>query len=227
MSYLFADLASVLGYTFRDESLLGLAMTHRSRGMSRGHNAGTNERLEFLGDRVLGLVVSDMLYHRFPTENEGALARRHAALVRREALADVAVHLGLGTFLLLARGDEDLGGRNNPALLADACEAVIGAIYLDGGMEPAFEFVRRFWAPLMDKAAEPPKDPKTGLQEWAQKRNRPLPVYETVAAEGPDHSPCFTIRVTVQGETPATASGPSKRIAAQIAARNLLERLSQ
>ncbi|AMW35127.1 ribonuclease III [Haematospirillum jordaniae] len=225
MCSLFIGLAAVLDHTFRDESLLELAMTHRSRGLSRGHNAGTNERLEFLGDRVLGLVVADMLYHRFPAENEGALARRHAALVRREALADVASRLNLGDFLILAKGDEDLGGRTNPALLADACEAVIGAIYLDGGFDAASGFIRRFWIPLMDKVTEPPKDPKTGLQEWAQKRGLPLPVYETVAADGPDHNPSFTIRVMVQGVPPEVASGPSKRIAAQMAARILLEKL--
>ena len=126
------------------------------------------ERLEFLGDRVLGLVVADMLFQKFPGDNEGALARRHTALVRREALALVAHHIDLGSYLRLSRGEEDAGGRSNPSLLADCCEAVIGALYLDGGLEAAARFIHRRWQVLLSGEHAPPKDAKSALQEWVQ-----------------------------------------------------------
>ena len=170
-----------LAYQFRRPDLLEEALTHSSASPTRGSRSGGGasptepakyryayERLEFLGDRVLGLVVAEMLFDQFPTENEGALARRHAALVRREALARVAIILGLDGALIMSKGEEESGGRRNPAMLADACEAVLGAVYGDGGLEPAGAIIRRHWEPLMAEAATPPKDAKTALQEWAQ-----------------------------------------------------------
>lgn len=213
-----------LGYHFRQKQLLDQALTHPSlQPGSAGR--GPYERLEFLGDRVLGLVVAEMLYHRFPHENEGALARRHAALVRREALARVATEIGLGAALSLSRSEEDTGGRHNLGTLADACEAVLGAIYADGGMEPAAGLIRRLWTPMMAEMTAPPKDAKTALQEWAQARALGLPVYRMVAVDGPPHNPDFLIEVEIDGHAVGAGRGPSKRAAEQAAAANLLEQL--
>lgn len=216
-------LEQALGYRFQDASLLAAALTHRS--VLTPQASSTYERLEFLGDRVLGLVVADMLYRRYPKEPEGALARRFTALVRREALARVASAIGLGDHLVLSRGEDDSGGRANPTLLADVCEALIGALYLEGGLETARGFIASHWPPLMEEDMAPPKDARTALQEWAQQRGKPLPVYETLEQSGPDHNPVFTVRVSVKGVPPATATGTSKRVAAKAAAEALLETL--
>lgn len=210
-----------LGHSFKAPAVLARALVHRSAATS---DTTSYERLEFLGDRVLGLAVAEILYRRFPTEAEGSLARRHTALVRKEALARVAEAVQLGRFITMSKGEEDAGGRENPAILADVCEAVLGALYLDGGLAPAKAFIERHWSAIMEEAAAPPKDAKTALQEWAQQRGKPLPVYETVGSEGPDHSPVFTIQVSVQGLAPARATGTSKRAAAQLAAQTLLDK---
>lgn len=222
-----AELQCAFGYAFgQDSVLLQAAVTHPSATPTslRGQ-ATVYERLEFLGDRVLALVVADMLLTRFPAEKEGALAQRHAALVRREALARVARQLTLGHYLILSRGEEEAGGRDNPAILADACEAVIGALFTSAGFDVASAFIRRRWTPLMEESNTPPKDAKTALQEWAQGRGQHLPVYEIVNVDGPAHEPIFSISVTVAGEPPVTASGGSKRLAEQAAARALLDRV--
>jgi ribonuclease-3 len=225
-----AELTERLGHDFADPALLRSALTHPSttpaRGPRRKGDAGTYERLEFLGDRVLGLVIADLLFRAFPEENEGALAKRHAALVSRRSLARVAEQVGLGRHLFLSRGEEGSGGRRNAAVLADACEAVIGAIYLDGGLQPAARFIGRHWEPLMREDLRPPQDAKTALQEWAQGAGLPLPEYETVRKEGPAHKPVFAVEVRVEGHPPATATGRSKRVAEQAAATALLTQLS-
>jgi len=210
-----------LGHRFRDTGLLDRALTHGSLG----GGLDSYERLEFLGDRVLNLLVAHMLFERFPQEPEGSLARRHAALVRGETLARVARVLDLAPLIRLSKGEVDLGGRDNPTLLADVCEALLGALYLDGGLDTADRVIQRHWTPLMDQDLSPPKDPKTSLQEWAQGRGLPLPTYETVAAAGPDHAPIFTIAVRVKGHPEARAEGSSKRQAEQKAAALLLERM--
>lgn len=216
-----------LGHDFAQAELLTQALTHPSVvGKGRVARRSTPyERLEFLGDRVLGLVVADMLFHRFPAEPEGALARRHAALVRRETLAQVAQEIGLPSCLSLAKGEEEAGGRANPGILADACEAVIGALYADAGFDRAAQFVRRAWTPLMDAVAQPPKDAKTALQEWAQGRGKPLPVYAVVGQDGPPHDPVFVVSVSVEGVDPMQGTGASKRVAEQAAAAALLEKV--
>lgn len=223
-----ADKDAVLGvamgqlrYQFRQSSLLARALVHRSAASS---DTASYERLEFLGDRVLGLVVAETLYRRFPSEAEGSLARRHTALVRKEALARVARAIGLGNWITMSRGEEDAGGRENAAILADVCEAVLGAVYLDGGLAPAKAFIESQWSVIMEEDTAPPKDAKTALQEWAQQRGKPLPVYETVGSQGPDHNPVFTVQVTVQGLPAVRASGSSKRVAAQAAAQELLNK---
>jgi len=220
------QLTSRLGYRFSRPELLQQALTHPSlQPGSAGR--GPYERLEFLGDRVLGLVVAEMLFHQFPAENEGALARRHAALVRRESLARVAGELALGQALSLSRSEEETGGRGNIGTLADACEAVLGALYADGGLAPAAHLIRRLWTPLMAEMTAPPKDAKTALQEWAQARALGLPVYRTLAVEGPPHNPDFLIGVAIEGAAEASGRGPSKRVAEQAAAAHLLEQLEK
>lgn len=221
-----AELSALLGHAFARPELLTQALTHPS--MQQGRKSRTSdpyERLEFLGDRVLGLVVAEMLFTRFPDEAEGALARRHAALVRREAVARIATEIGLGRRLVLAKGEDDAGGRTNPGILADACEAVIGALYADAGFAVAARFVRSRWEPMMEEALAPPKDAKTGLQEWAQGRGKPLPHYQVLGQEGPPHEPIFLIEVSVEGVGSAVGRGASKRVAEQAAAGLLLEQV--
>jgi ribonuclease-3 len=221
-----AGLVDLLGYNFHEPKLLEQALTHPSlQPGSAGR--GPYERLEFLGDRVLGLVVAEMLYNRFPGENEGALARRHAALVRRESLARIALQINLGPALSLSRSEEETGGRNNLGTLADACEAVLGAMYADGGLAPVAALINRLWTPLMAEMAAPPKDAKTALQEWAQARALGLPVYSTLAVDGPPHNPDFLIGVEIENTAKASGRGPSKRAAEQAAAANLLEQLNK
>jgi ribonuclease-3 len=219
-------LLDLLDHRFVRPELLYQALTHPSL-QPGGGGRGPYERLEFLGDRVLGLVVAEMLYQQFPEDNEGALARRHAALVRREALARVARAIGLGEALSLSRSEEDTGGRHNLGTLADACEAVLGALYADGGLAPAAALIRRLWTPLMTEMTAPPKDAKTALQEWAQARAKGLPVYRVLAVEGPPHSPDFLVGVEIEGVEAGSGRGSSKRAAEQAAATALLEQLEK
>lgn len=220
-------LAAKLGCTLNDTSLLREALTHSSATAARGVESGSYERLEFLGDRVLGLIVADMLLYAFPDEAEGALARRHAYLVSRDALARVARTLDLGGYLLVSRGEAEGGGRENPALLADVCEALIGALYTDGGLGAARAFVEPHWRALLKEDCAPPQDAKTALQEWAQGQGLPLPRYQEVAREGPPHEPRFTVSVEIRGEPPEHGAGRSKRFAEQEAARRLLARVTR
>lgn len=223
-----APLQQALGHEFVNPALLEEALTHPSiSGMSRRSATKGYERLEFLGDRVLGLVVAQWLLERFPKEQEGALARRLTALVRAEALVVVAERIGLGRHLNLAPSEQvSDGGSVKPAILADACEALIGALYLDGGLDAAAAFIRRHWDGALEGAkASPPQDPKTGLQEWALARGQKLPLYTDIGRSGPDHAPVFQVSVQVDGQAPVTASGPSKRAAEKAAAETLLSRI--
>jgi len=228
------DLTQAIGYNFTRPELFDEALTHPSalasehRRTRRGGRASHRgyERLEFLGDRVLGLVIADLLWRRFESEPEGHLTRRLTHLVRGEALARVANTIGLGRHLLLSRAEKAAGAAGNPGILADVCEALIAAIYLDGGFEAASEFVRRFWEPLIDEMDGPPRDPKTALQEWAQARALALPTYELVDTSGPDHALRFTVAAKVAGRDCATATASSKRIAEARAAELLLDRLA-
>ncbi|HEY5209029.1 MAG TPA: ribonuclease III, partial [Stellaceae bacterium] len=193
-----AALAALLDHPFAKPELLREALTHSSARNRRTRDPHGYERLEFLGDRVLGLIVAELLFRRFPREAEGDLTRRHTGLVRREALTQVAEATGLGGHILLSPGEAAAGSRANPSVLADVCEAVIAALYLDGGLAVAARFVEHWWQPQLAALGEaPPRDPKTSLQEWAQGRGLPLPVYRTVAVEGPPHRRRFTIAVEV------------------------------
>lgn len=209
-----------LGYVFSDKSLLLRALTHTSVIAKKRHD--TYERLEFLGDRVLGLVVAEMLYDHFEHEEEGALAKRFTALVRAETLARVALDLDLGAHMVLAPSEEDGGGRENTSILSDVMEAVIAALYREGGFDVAAAFVRGRWTALMGEDLSPPRDAKTTLQEWAQGRGLALPAYVEINRSGPAHAPEFTVSVTVSGLDPVMATGSSKRTAEQAAAMALL-----
>lgn len=210
----------ILNYRFRDASLLADALTHPSR--RAGGKVSAYERLEFLGDRVLGLVIAEVLLRHFPDEPEGDLARRHAALVRAETCAMVAQQWELQKHLQAASSEFTDGEITNTSTLSDAAEALIGAVYLDSDFVTVQAIVARFWAPLLNADLAPPQEPKTALQEWAQGRGLPLPEYREVSRTGPDHAPEFMIEVSVKGQPPQQASGTSRRAAEKAAAEKLL-----
>lgn len=222
-----AALEDALGHRFADPDLLTAALAHSSlgrKGDAKRSGAGF-ERLEFLGDRVVGLVVADLLTRKFPDEAEGDLAKRHAFLVRRDSLAELGRALGIGAALTLSNSEEQSGGRDASGVLADAFEACVGAVFRDGGFAPAAALVAKLCEPLLAQAGAPPREPKTALQEWAQGRALPLPVYDVIEQTGVAHAPLFTVRVSVEGHAPETAEGPNKREAERAAASRLLARL--
>ena len=226
------DLAQTIGHVFKRPALLSEALRHPSavtpgNSKTRRRSAPRHyERLEFLGDRVLDLVIADLLWHRFAGEREGQMTRRLAGLVRRETLARVALDIGLDRHIVLSPSEAASGGARNISNLANACEAVIAAIYLDGGLKTAAGFIERWWGPLVDSADASKPDPKTRLQEWAERRGLGLPAYRVVAMEGPAHGPSFTVAVRVAQSDEASATASSKRAAETGAAAALLERLS-
>ena len=212
-----------IGHTFADPALLATAFTHVSalKSVRRGDSY---QRLEFLGDHVLGLIVSDMLYRAFPKADEGELSKRLADLVRREACADVAKSLGLDEAIKLGSVGAGAGARLRNSVLGDICEAVIGAVFLDGGYAAAAQFVERNWTERMRKPVRPLRDPTTILQEWAQGKGLPTPVYREVERTGPHHDPQFRVAVELPGLIPAEGIGGSKRAAEKLAATALLKR---
>ena len=213
-----------IGHVFRQPALLVRAVTHSSISSPTRPD---NQRLEFLGDRVLGLVMSEALLSADTTATEGQLAPRFNALVRKEACAEVAREVGLGDVLKLGRSEMMSGGRRKEALLGDAMEAVIAAVYLDGGFDAARDLVLRLWGPRIGAVETDARDPKTSLQEWAQARAMPPPTYTEQGREGPDHQPQFTVQVSLaNGETEIARSG-TKRAAEQAAARALLARMEK
>lgn len=221
-------LAAALGHQFHNLKLLEEALTHPSVEMTAGRRRNEfrdYNRLEFLGDRVLGVIVAELLHERFPAAEAGELARRFNALVRQESLARVAQSLGLGEYLRLSKSERDMGGAAKPAILADACEAIIAALYLDGGLEAARSFVRRQFEPRLAELGNAAKDAKTALQEWAAARSLAPPVYEVTQQKGPPHDPTFTVTVRLDGQGEITGEGRTKRSAEQAAARALLKSL--
>jgi ribonuclease III len=213
-----------IGYRFGDGALLNCALTHISALKGPRNRAGSYQRLEFLGDHVLGLVISDMLFRGFPRADEGELSRRLADLVRKETCAEIAGTIDLGAAIRLGASEVNAGARKRPAILADVCEALIGAVYLDGGYAAAADLVERLWQVRMQAKAQPLRDPKTVLQEWAQARGLPTPAYREVARSGPDHDPEFRVAVQLPHLAPAEGSGRSKRAAEQAAAAVMLAR---
>jgi ribonuclease-3 len=213
-----------IGYRFKDGALLDCALTHISALKGARNRAGSYQRLEFLGDHVLGLVISDVLFRGFPKADEGELSRRLADLVRKETCAEIARTIELGAAIRLGSSEANAGGRKRPAILADVCEALIGAVYLDGGYPAADALVERLWQVRMQATAQPQRDPKTVLQEWAQARGFSTPAYREVARSGPDHDPEFRVAVLLPNFDPAEGSGRSKRAAEQAAAAAMLAR---
>ena len=213
-----------LDYKFANPNILRMALTHKSA--ARGRLSCGNERLEFLGDRVLGLVIAEMLYKRFSDECEGSMAKRFVALVRRETLSKLASNIKLDCHIILAKGEKAAGAETNPSILADCMEAVIAALYLDGGLAPTQRFITKLWSPLFDELEKPPQDPKTQLQEWLQKRGQSLPQYKIIEQQGPAHAPIFTIALSTSDGKTLKAEGRSKREAEQLAAKSLLKILS-
>tara|TARA_Y100001936_G_scaffold254179_1_gene326662 strand:- start:10480 stop:11184 length:705 start_codon:yes stop_codon:yes gene_type:complete len=218
----FVTLESSLEYSFEDPSILLNALRHPS---SANKLYGNNQRLEFLGDRVLGLFVAELLYKNFPNEPEGALAKRFSALVNRDSLAIIAEDIDIGSYIELGQSEKDIEARKNPGHLADALEAIIAALFLDGGAQVARNFVRKYWEPLASSNVEPPSDFKTRLQEWSQSRNGSLPNYTIVSRSGPPHQPIFSVEVRVKDFDPEYAEGSSKQSAEQAAAKKMIEKL--
>lgn len=216
-----AELVNKLEYNFQDYELLEEALTHVSAPKSGGKSY---QRLEFLGDRVLGLAIAEILFETFPNAPEGELSRRLAELVRRESCAEIAMTWDVGPHLRLGAGEAHSGERRNQTILADVCEAIIGAIFIDGGYEAAKALVDRAFKDLLDSPRRPLRDPKSALQEWAQGRGLPPPTYTIAEQTGPDHAPKFRVMVTVKGAQTEFGHGTSKRIAEQAAARSLLLR---
>lgn len=219
-----AALEARIGHGFADPNLLMQAITHVSALKSGRKRGDSYQRLEFLGDHVLGLVVSDMLYHAFPNADEGELSKRLAELVRKESCADVAKSLGLLDDIKLGSVGSSADARLRKSILGDICEAVIGAIFLDGGHAAADDFVKRNWTERMHKPRRPLRDPKTVLQEWAQGKGLPTPVYREVERTGPHHDPEFRVAVDLPGLAPAEGTGGSKRAAEKVAASVMIER---
>lgn len=216
-----------LGVSFRDASMREMALTHRSFAFENGLTA-TNERLEFLGDSVLGLIVTDMAYRSYPDIPEGSLAKLRAAIVNMVALADVARSLDLGRMVLLGKGEEQSGGRDKSSILADALEAVFGAVYLDRGLEVATELVERLFRPRMEAyvRGEGERDYKTLLQELASSELRAMPEYR-LEERGPDHQKEFTATVYLDGQALGRGTGRSKKEAEQQAAGEAFHRISE
>ena len=213
-----ARLEEALGHSFTDPGLLAQALTHASAAAGAGHANRTYQRLEFLGDRVLGLVVADMLDLRFPDAPEGELSRRLARLVSRDTCAEVADEMRLEAFVRI------VGGRATASVRGDICESVLGALYRDGGLPAARAVIERYWGPRIDSMSGPLSDAKTDLQEWAHRRGLEAPVYREVLRSGPDHAPLFEIEVSIGAVEPGRGRGRSKREAEHEAAAGVLRR---
>ncbi|PTW61324.1 RNAse III [Breoghania corrubedonensis] len=213
-----------LGHEFSDRSLIIRALTHASALPSARSATENYERLEFLGDRVLGLAVADMVFQTYPKAEEGELARRLNHLVKRETCAEVAAEMGLGEMMVIGESEAQSGGRSKVALLADMCESVLGALYRDAGWEAARRFIDNHWRGRMLAWSGNQRDAKTTLQEWVQGKGLATPNYKIAERSGPDHAPLFTVTVAVDGMDNGSGTGPSKRLAEQAAAEEVLRR---
>lgn len=217
-----ADLEAALGHHFQNKGLLDIALTHSSTGKDNNY-----ERLEFLGDRVLGLVVSEILYEKFTDESEGDLAKRLSSLVQGSWLAKIASQINLGTYIDFSVSERSAGGELNENILSDVVESLIGAIYLDAGLEACRAFIERHWGNSFHNIQKPPQHPKTALQEWAQSKGLPLPVYKIMGHSGPDHAPLFDICLKVKGFEDITAQGRSRQEGEREAAKAFLKKLEK
>ena len=216
-----ATLVERVGYNFRDEQLFNQALTHASGAKSKV--SGSNERLEFLGDRVLGLVVAQLLYERHDDVPEGDLARMFNTLVKRQTCAKIGRRLGIPDALIMAgKGAKRASVTDN--IVGDACEALIAAVYLDGGLDEARKVIAKHWAEFLERAPDLRKDAKSALQEWAAARSLAVPSYETIAMTGPDHAPEFKVELTIDGHEPVQGVSSTRRTAEQVAATEFLRR---
>ncbi len=216
----FSELEKVIDYQFKDRHWLERALTHSSTNECYNY-----QRLEFLGDRVLGLVMADELFMQFKDEKEGGLAKRHTALVQGSTCTVVGQAHGICDFILLSNSERDAGGQSNENIIGDVVEAILGAVYIDGGFEPAKAVVLKLWGDNVYTLDKVPQDPKTELQEWVQARGLDLPLYEVVDRSGPDHAPIFVLRVSVEGHGYIDADGASRRQAEKTAARRMLKKI--
>ena len=212
------ELQEKIEYSFTDATLLQTALTHSSTGQDENY-----ERLEFLGDRVLGLAIASLLFKKFPNENEGDLAKRLAFLVQGETLAKLSSQISLGDYIMFSDAERDAGGAQNDHILADVFESVIGALYLDGGFAPCYALIETQWEGVLDVMKKPPQHPKTEIQEWAQAQGLPLPHYDIIGQSGPDHAPVFEIQLTIKGHAPIAAKGRSRAEAEKLAAESFMK----
>lgn len=210
-----------IGHKFKNKTLIKGALTHSSTGDKSNY-----ERLEFLGDRVLGLVIAERLFEKFPEESEGDLAKRLAALVQGNLLAEVAADINLGAYVVFSQAEREAGGAENENILADVFEALIGALYIDADFKKCQELIDRLWEDHVFEMKAPPQHPKTALQEWAQGQGLPLPSYDIVRQSGPDHAPVFEIKLMVKGYPPAIGQGRSRQEAEKEAALAFFARVS-
>ncbi len=213
-------LQAITGYEFRDTHFLERALTHSSTNDDYNY-----QRLEFLGDRVLGLVMAHALFEEFRGEDEGGLAKRHTALVQGKTCSLVGEAHDIADFIIFSESELNAGGKNNKNIIGDVVESLLGAIYVDGGYEKAQKVILKLWGDNIKTLKEAPQDPKTQLQEWVQARGLDLPRYDIVGKSGPDHAPVFLIQVIVQGADPVTAEGTSRRQAEKTAARTMIKKL--
>lgn len=217
-----AALQQKTGHTFNDQSLLVRALTHSSTASDESY-----ERLEFLGDRVLGLVVAEILFTKFPNEPEGDLARRLSALVQGTWLAKMGALIDLGAYMNFSDSERAAGGGQNDNIIADGMEALIGAMYLDAGLAQCRTFIETLWGDNFETMTRPPQHPKTEIQEWAQAQGLPLPQYEITGQSGPDHAPVFSLTLHVHGYSPINAEGKSRGAAEKAAAKIFLKQIQQ
>lgn len=216
------------GYTFKDRDLLMEALTHPSalgKRESRGLKKKNYERLEFLGDSVLSMIIAEFLIKQYKNESEGNISKRHTALVCGSTLAKIAKRIDIPSMIIMSKGEESSGGRENEHILENVVESLVGAIYLDGGLEESRKFIHRFWRDMALKNIQPPRDPKTELQEMSQAYNRSLPIYELVEQRGTAHEPLFVVKVKIEGKGEALGEGKSKKEAEKKAAIKMVRLL--
>ncbi len=219
---MFPELYKKIDYTFKNADLLREALTHPSADEKRNY-----ERLEFLGDSVLTLVITDILISKFKSEPEGDLAKRRAYVINGKILSEIAQNIGIQDHIILSDSEENMGGRDNMKILENSMEAIIGALYLDGGITPPTSLIKKYWIPFIEKNVSPPVDEKTYLQEWAQAHHHNIPVYKVSAKKGPDHSPDFTVTVDIGDMPQSTGHGHSKKEAEKNAAANMIKYIKQ
>lgn len=217
------DLSALLDYNFIDQNLLKQALTHPSIAQNAARvKVAHYERLELLGDTVLSLVITEWLIHQYPDDDEGALAKKRASLICGDVLYNIAFGLDIQKYIIMSDGEQKSGGRDSRRILENVIEALIGAMYLDSGLETCKKFIHKFWAQAVENTVVTPIDPKAYLQEWAQKSGRAIPSYNIIEQEGPAHKPIFTVEVTVENMPKFTAQGSSRKAAEKLAAEQLI-----